>query len=208
MWEFIDEKDARCVLYSGHFSYIVKNDSGEHMNFLVFLSNYIMPFLIFYVIGYGLLKRQNIYEAFVNGARDGLTMVIQIVPTLIGLMIAVGVLRASGFLDMLAGVLDTPLKAIGFPAEVLPLSLVRMFSNSAAAGLLLDIFKEFGPDSYEGILASLLAGSTETIFYTMSVYFIAAKVKKIRYTLKGALLATAAGMMISILLAGMMIRWT
>lgn len=172
------------------------------MGFLVFLSTYIMPFLIFYVIGYGLLKKQNIYGAFVNGAKEGLVTVVQLVPTLIGLMVAVGVLRASGFLDMLAGLLDTPLRAVGFPAEVLPLSLVRMFSNSAATGLLLDIFKEFGPDSYEGILASLLAGSTETIFYTMSVYFVAAKVKKIRYTLKGALLATAAGMITSILLAG------
>ena len=171
------------------------------MGFLIFLSTYIIPFLIFYVVADGLWKKQNIYGAFVGGAKEGLVTVVQILPTLIGLMVAVGVLRASGFLDMLAGLLEVPLTAVGFPAEVLPLALVRMFSNSAATGLLLDIFKSFGPDSYEGILASLLAGSTETIFYTLSVYFMAAKVKKTRYALKGALLAMTAGMIVSLILA-------
>ena len=174
------------------------------MDFLVFLSTYMIPFIIFYVVGYGLLRKEPIYESFVSGAKDGLKTVIGILPTLLGLMVAVGVLRASGFLDLLAGLLEGPLSALGFPSDLLPLVLVRMFSNSAATGLALDIFKSFGPDSYEGLLASLFLSSTETIFYTMSVYFVAAKVKKVRYTLAGALLAMASSMAASVVLAGIL----
>lgn len=174
------------------------------MDFLVFLSTYMIPFIIFYVVGYGLLRKEPIYESFVSGAKDGLKTVIGILPTLVGLMVAVGVLRASGFLDLLAGLLEGPLSALGFPSDLLPLVLVRMFSNSAATGLALDIFKSFGPDSYEGLLASLFLSSTETIFYTMSVYFVAAKVKKVRYTLAGALLAMASSMAASVVLAGIL----
>ena len=163
-----------------------------------------IPFIIFYVVGYGLLRKEPIYESFVSGAKDGLKTVIGILPTLVGLMVAVGVLRASGFLDLLAGLLEGPLSALGFPSDLLPLVLVRMFSNSAATGLALDIFKSFGPDSYEGLLASLFLSSTETIFYTMSVYFVAAKVKKVRYTLAGALLAMASSMAASVVLAGIL----
>ena len=93
---------------------------------------------------------------------------------------------------------------LGFPGELVPLSVVKMFSSSAATGLLLDIYKKFGTDSETGLIASLLLSSTETIFYTMSVYFIAAKVTKTRYTLSGALLATLGGTIASVILAGMM----
>ena len=123
-------------------------------------------------------------------------------PTLIGLMVAVGVLRASGFLDMLTDVLGRLLSFTGFPTELLPLCVVKMFSSSAATGLLLDIYKEHGTDSYLGTAASLLLSSTETIFYTMSVYFMSVRIKKTRYTLAGALLATLAGIAASIWIAG------
>lgn len=176
------------------------------MGFLVFLSTYMIPFVIFYVIGYGLLRKRNVYQVFTEGAVGGFRTVIGIMPTLIGLMVAVGVLRASGFLDMLAEVLKHVLAPLGFPSEVLPLVLVRMFSNSAATGLALDLFKAHGPDSFIGLLASLFLSSTETVFYTMSVYFMSARIRKTRYTLPGALLAMAAGIAASMLLAGMMKR--
>lgn len=171
------------------------------MDFLIFLSTYIIPFVLFIVVGYGLLKKQNVYETFIKGAVDGFHTVIGIMPTLIGLMVAVGILRASGFLDMLSGLLGHFLQYIGFPAELVPMTIVRMFSSSAATGLVLDIFKEYGPDSFLGILASIMMGCTETIFYTMSVYFMTAKVKKTRYTLAGALVATLAGIIASLILA-------
>ena len=125
-------------------------------------------------------------------------------PTLTGLMAAVGVLRASGFLDFLSQVLAPLTERLHFPSELLPLAVVRMFSSSAATGLALDIFREYGTDSFLGLAASILMGCTETIFYTMSIYFVSAKVRKTRYTLPGALLATAAGAAASIFLAGRM----
>ena len=146
----------------------------------------------------------HVYEEFVKGAKDGLKTVVKILPTLIGLMVAVGVLRASGFLDMLGGVLGSLTARMGFPAELVPLTIVRMFSSSAATGLVLDIFREFGTDSHVGLIASIMMSCTETIFYTISVYFIAAKVNKTRYTVWGALLASFAGIAASVILAGMM----
>ena len=129
---------------------------------------------------------------------------LEIMPTLIGLMVAVGVLRSSGFLDFISALLAGFTQWIGFPAELFPLSVVKMFSSSAATGLLLDIYKEYGTDSFLGLSASLILSSTETIFYTMSVYFMTVKVTKTRYTLAGALLATIGGMAASIFLAGRM----
>ena len=172
---------------------------------MLYISDLIVPFLIFYVVVEGLSAKRPVYDDFVKGARDGLKTVVQILPTLVGLMVAVGVLRASGFLDFLAGVLGGLTEKIHFPPELLPLAIVRMFSASAATGLALDVFKEYGTDSYVGLAASIMMGCTETVFYTMSIYFMTAKVKKTRYTLPGALLATVAGIAVSVWLAGKMV---
>lgn len=148
--------------------------------------------------------KKNVYEIFIRGAKEGFQTVLQIMPTLIGLMVAVGILRASGFLDALSELFGKVLSGSGFPAELVPLVIVRMFSSSAATGLALDIFKEYGTDSVLGLITSLLLSCTETIFYTMSVYFMAAKVKHTRYTLAGAMIATFAGIAASVFLAGKM----
>lgn len=169
------------------------------------ISNIIIPVIIFYIVAYGLSNRCNVYEDFIKGAKDGFHTVIQIMPTLIGLMVAVGVLRASGFLEFFGGLFSGIAEKLGFSAELVPLMLVKMFSSSAATGLVLDIFKNHGPDSLIGLTTSIMMSCTETIFYTMSVYFLAAKVTKTRYTLKGALLATVAGIAASIVLAGRML---
>ena len=174
------------------------------MGFLAGLSEWCIPLAFFYVILTGMMEHVAVYDVFVKGAKEGLKTTAQILPTLIGLMAGVGILRASGFLDTLSGWLATPAALLHFPKELVPLTLVRMFSSSAATGLVLDIFKTSGPDSYAGMLTSILMSCTETIFYTMSVYFLAAKVTKTRYTLPGALLATLAGTIASIFLAGKM----
>ncbi len=171
---------------------------------LLYLSDMLVPFLILYVVAHGLLARRPVYDDFVKGAKDGLKTVLQILPTLVGLMVAVGVLRASGFLNFLSHALRPLTELVHFPSELVPLTIVRMFSASAATGLALDVFKEYGTDSYLGLAASILMGCTETIFYTMSIYFMTAKVKKTRYTLAGALLATLVGVAASTWLAGMM----
>lgn len=173
------------------------------MKSLLFLSEISIPLIIFCIVGYGILNRQPIYEEFVEGAKEGIKTVFGILPTLIGLMVAVGILRASGFLEFLSNVLSPLTERLGMPADLLPLTIVKMFSSSAATGLLLDIYKENGTDSFLGRAASLMMSSTETIFYTMSVYFMSVKIKKTRYTLAGAFVATLAGIISSIALA----RW-
>ena len=127
----------------------------------------------------------NVYEHFIKGARNGFLTVLKIMPTLIGLMVAVGILRASGFLEMISSCIGQFTAAIGFPGELVPLTVVKMFSSSAATGLLLDLYKEF---------------------YTMSVYFMTAKIKNSRYTLTGALIATFAGLAASVVLSQFMLQ--
>lgn len=174
------------------------------MKFLLILSNMMIPLVIFYIVGFGLLMKRNIYEDFVEGAADGLKTVVKILPTLVGLMVGVGILRASGFLDMVANLLGQVTDKLGFPSALVPVTVVKMFSSSAATGLLLDIYKEYGTDSQVGLTASIMMSCTETIFYTMSVYFVAARVTKTRFTLAGALWATLVGVVASVVLAGMM----
>ena len=146
--------------------------------------------------------KRNVYEDFIDGAKDGIKVVAEILPTLIGLMVGVGILSASGFLNFLGEQFAVIGNFIGFPSQLMPLTIVKMFSSSAATGLLLDIYKNYGTDSFIGSVASIMMSSTETIFYTMSVYFITAKVKKTRWTLPGALLCTLAGIIASVVLAG------
>ena len=174
------------------------------MKFVLYLSQMIIPFLIFYIVGCGILSKVPVYDSFIRGAGDGLKTVVKIVPTMIGLMVASGVLRASGFLDFLGGQLGSISSAISFPGELVPLTILRMFSSSAATGLLLDLYKEYGTDSHIGLTASLMMCCTETIFYTMSLYFMTAGIKKTRHTLCGALLSTFAGIAASVMLANMM----
>ena len=142
-------------------------------------------------------------EDFLAGAREGMKTVAGICPTLVALLVAVGMLRASGLLEVIGEVLKTPAAFLHLPAQIVPVILVRLVSNSAATGLVLDIFKEYGPDSPIGMLASVLMSSTETVFYCMSVYFGAVGITKTRYTLAGALFATAVGIFASVVFAGM-----
>lgn len=174
------------------------------MIFLVKISNMIIPLLILYIVGFGILMRKNVYEDFISGAKEGVKVVVEILPTLIGLMVGVGVLRSSGFLTFLGEQLAVITNLIGFPSVLMPLAIVRLFSSSAAIGLALDVFKNYGTDSFEGLVASLLMSSTETVFYTMSVYFMSAKIKKTRWTLAGALISTFAGILASVVLAKIM----
>ncbi len=171
------------------------------MNLLLFLSDTIIPLLIFYITVTGLTQKQNIYEEFVHGAESGFRTVIKIMPTLVGLMVAVGILRASGLLEAVSSLIGNVIGGSLVPAEIIPVFVVRLFSNSAATGLALDIFKKCGADSVPGYMASILMSSTETVFYTMSVYFMSVKIKKTRWTLPGALIATTAGMIASIMIA-------
>lgn len=168
------------------------------MKFLSYISQFMIPFLLLYVIGYGILVKRDIYSDFLEGAKEGLKAVGGLVPVLVGLMTAVGVLRASGFLDFLGKLLGKITTAAGIPPQIVPLGLVRLFSSSAATGLLLDIFKESGADSPVGLMAGIMLSATESVFYCMSVYFGSVGIQKTRYTLAGALLASTAGVIASV----------
>ena len=163
------------------------------MRLFLYISDFIVPFMILSILIYGIFAGVNVYDTFIQGAKRGFWTVVRLMPTLIGLMAAVGILRASGFLEFISEIIGNVTEQIGFPGALVP--------SSAATGLLLDIYKEFGTDSRNGMIASISMACTETIFYTMSVYFMSAKVKKTRYTLAGALIATFAGLAASVWLA-------
>ncbi len=175
------------------------------MQFLQFFSEAVIPITVFLIVAYGLLNRQNVFGDFLKGAKDGFYTVVDIFPTLVGLMCAVGILRASGFLDFFSKILKQVMGPLHFPTELIPVSVVKMFSSSAATGLLLDLFKTYGTDSFIGLCASIMMGCTETIFYTMSIYFMHIHVKRTRFTLSGALFATICGIAASVVLASFMV---
>ena len=158
------------------------------MNLMIYISKYIVPLMIMYIILYGMASKVKIYDEFVKGAKEALGVVGSICPVLVGLMVATGILRRSGALLAFVNVMDPLFREISFPIEVVPLILVKLFSSSAATGLLVDLYKEYGTDSYVGMLSSVCLASSETVFYTMSIYYASVKVSKTRWTLVGALL--------------------
>ncbi len=175
------------------------------MKVILYLSDMMIPFVVFYIVGIGIIQKNKVYDDFIEGAKDGLKTVAGVMPTMVGLMIGVGVLSSSGFLNFFTKQIAKMTLKIGLPPAVVPAMIVRMFSSSAATGLVLDVFKQFGTDSYEGLLSSIMMSSTETIFYTMSVYFMTARVTKTRWTLAGALISTLAGIIASVIMTKMMI---
>lgn len=170
------------------------------MKLMGLISDGLLITVILGVIIYGLYKQVNVFESFVEGASEGLKVVVGILPTLIALMVAVAMLRTSGALDGIVRLLSPLLNFTKFPPELVPVALLRTVSSSASTGLILDLFKTYGPDSFMGRLVSIMFGCTESIFYTMSVYFMTVKVKKTRFTLAGALIATFVGIAVSYLL--------
>ena len=168
------------------------------MRVLLTISDFIIPVTVLFIVVFGCLQKVDIYEVFLEGAKEGLQTVVDILPTLIGLVMAVEVVRAGGLLDILVELFRPCADAVGFPAELVPLSIVRLVSSSAATGLLTDLFQTYGPDSFLGRVASVMMSCTETVFYTMSLYFLSVGVKKTRWTLPCALLANVVGMMAAV----------
>lgn len=153
------------------------------MGFLLTVSDFIIPTAVLFIVVFGSLHRVDIYEVFLEGAKEGLRTVVDILPTLIGLIVAVEIMRAGELMDILIALLRPAADAVGFPVELVPLSLVRLISSSAATGLLMDLFAAYGPDSFLGRAASVMMSCTETVLYTMSLYFLSVGVKQTRYTL-------------------------
>jgi spore maturation protein SpmA/spore maturation protein SpmB len=156
---------------------------------------WIIPGLMVALLGFGAARGVRVYEVFVDGARDGFQVAVRIIPYLVAILVAVGMLRASGALEALIGAISPLTAVFGLPGEALPMALLRPLSGSGAYGILASIINDpaIGPDSYAGYLVSTLQGSTETTFYVIAVYFGAVQIRRMRHALAAALTADAAG---------------
>ncbi len=161
------------------------------------ISLYALPIIILAILGVGLLRNVRAFDAFAEGAVEGVGTVIKILPPLVGIMTAVGVFRASGALDFIVWLLKPAVSLLGIPAEAMPLALLRPVSGSASLALVSDTIREYGPDSYIGRVVSTMMGSTETIFYTLAVYYGSTGIRNIRFTLLAALIADSVSVIAS-----------
>ena len=159
------------------------------------ISPWIIPGLMVGLLGFGVLRGVRIYEVFVDGARDGFQVAVRIIPYLVAILVAVGMFRASGAMELIVAPLGAVTSLIGLPAEALPMALLRPLSGSGAFGLLASMLQDpaIGPDSYTGYLVSTLQGSTETTFYVLAVYFGAVQIRRVRHALAAGLTADLAG---------------
>lgn len=156
-------------------------------------SAWTLPCLIAAMLLYGWSKGVNVYDAAIEGAKEGFNVALRIIPFLVAILVAVGMFRASGLLDILIGIIGPWTAAVGFPAEALPMALLRPFSGSGAYGVMAETLKTHGPDTPVGYLVSTLQGSTETTFYVLAVYFGAVGVTRVRHAVAAGLLADIAG---------------
>ena len=162
-----------------------------------YISTMAVPLIVSLIILYGIIDKKNTYDIFLDGAKDGIKIVVKIFPTLIGIFLAVGCLRSSGILDIITNCLSGVTKIIGLPSEVIPLAVLRPISGSASLGIATNIMKTYGVDSKIGLIAATIMGSTETTFYTISLYTSSVGIKKTRYVLIAALLADFVGIVTS-----------
>ena len=162
------------------------------------MSALIIPLLAAAVVLYAVIKRVNVYEAFVEGAMEGLPVLLRVLPYMAAMLISIQLLRTSGALEALISVISGPLSAIGMPPELLPMALLRPLSGSASLALVADVFKNYGVDSMLGLMAATMMGSTETIFYTLALYFGSIGIQKTRFTLPVALFASLVAVIASI----------
>jgi spore maturation protein B len=141
------------------------------IEFIKIVSVIAIPGFILFVLGYGHIKKVNVYDTFIEGAKEGLSTVIRIFPYMVAMFVAIGIFRSSGAMDILVKLISPITGLIGIPGEVLPLAFMRPISGIASMGVLGELYRTHGPDSFIGRLASTVMGSTETIFYTLSIYF-------------------------------------
>lgn len=168
------------------------------MKFVEFFSNIAMPLMIFIIIIYGIVEKNNVFDDFIEGAKDGIQIVLSIFPTLVGLFIAIGCLRSSGVMEFIVNFFLPVFKFVNFPYEVLPLALIRPISGSASIAVATDIIKKYGVDSNIGLIASVIMGSTETTVYTIAVYTSSVGIKKTRFILWASLIADFVGIVASV----------
>lgn len=168
------------------------------MKLVNFLSNLAMPIVILGIVAFGLKEKVKVFDTFLEGAKEGIEITLSLFPTLVGLFVAIGTLRASGVLDIIINFLTPILNIIHFPSEIMPLAMLRPISGSSSIAVATDIMKKYGVDSNIGIIASTIMGSTETTLYTIAIYSSCVKIKKTRFVLAAALIGDVVGMLASV----------
>lgn len=167
------------------------------MQVINFFSNLAIPMVIFFIVLYGVTEKVKVFDNFLEGAKEGIKTTFSILPTLIGLFLAIGALRSSGILDLIIKISSPILEIFNFPSELMPLAILRPISGSASIAVATDIMKQAGVDSLIGNIASTIMGSTETTLYTIAIYTSCIKIKKTRFILIAALTADITGIIVS-----------
>ena len=165
-----------------------------------FISNCAIPIIILLIIVYGLIEKNKVYDTFLDGAKEGTDIVFKMFPTLLGIFIAIGALRSSGLIGAIIKLIEPFTNLLKIPSQIMPLALLRPISGSASMAVAVDIMKNYGVDSFIGLVTSTIMGSTETTFYTIAIYTACVKIKKTRGILFAALCADIAGMFASVVI--------
>lgn len=169
-----------------------------------FLSAFAIPATIIIIVLFGLKEKIKVFDTFLDGAKDGIKIVIELFPTLLGIFLAVGLLRNSGILSFIISIISPITNLLGIPSQILPLVMLRPISGSASIGVAVDLMNNYGVDSLIGNITSTIMGSTETTFYVIAIYTSCVKIKKIRFALLVALLSDIVGIIVSVLVCRIM----
>ena len=170
------------------------------MEIVNYLSTAAIPVIVLVIVMYGLIEKRKVYDKFVEGAEEGMEMVFKLLPTLIGIFVAVGALRSSGIIDIIVKEITPICEIFRIPSQIMPLALLRPISGSASIAVATDIMNQYGVDSITGLIASTIMGSTETTLYTIAVYTSCVGIKKIRFVLVASLIADIVGMATSVVI--------
>ena len=157
-----------------------------------------IPAVMLIFLGWGIVRKVKVYEVFVEGAKDGFNTAVRIIPYLVAMLVAIGIFRASGAMELLTAVLAPATGLIGMPPETLPMALMRPLSGSGSLGIMTELMKTHGPDSLIGIMASTMYGSSETTFYVLAVYFGTVSIKNTRHAVPTGLIADVVGMLTAV----------
>ncbi len=170
------------------------------MSIINYISTAAIPLTILVIIVYGVIEKNKVFDTFLQGAKDGIEIVIKLFPTLLGIFLAIGALRSSGVIELFINIIKPFINLLSIPPQIMPLALLRPISGSASMAIATDIMKEYGPDSFIGLVVSTIMGSTETTLYTIAIYTSVVGIKKIRFVLVAALCADIVGMLVSVVI--------
>ena len=174
------------------------------VKFIQLISDFAIPFILLAIPAYGFFKKVKVYEVFTDGAKEGFQTAVRIIPYLVAMLVAIGIFRASGAMDILTSILKPVTNLIGMPSETVPMALMRPLSGGGATGVMTDLITTHGPDSLIGRIASVMMGSTETTFYVLAVYFGAISIKKTRHALPAGLIADLVGLLTAVFITTLM----